>query len=155
MNKKIIIVLVSILIIIGLLVAILYHFITKDAKDINSTNNTNVTISSDEKYIATIYYNYELGMDASRGYNIFIYKDKNGYKYEIKYGNTTVAGPTVMETKGYGKIFTSNDIENLNKSFENKKEKDEIFSIKYQIMSQENVFKYCGLAELNNYLFKW
>ena len=66
--------------------------------------------------IATIYYDYEMSIDASRGYNIFIYNDNNGYKYEIKYGEITVDGPTITKTKGYGKLFTSKDLEYLNKS---------------------------------------
>ena len=116
--------------------------------------NKNVTISSDETYIASIYYDYEMGIDASRGYNVFIYKDSNDYKYEIKYGTITIDGPTEMKTKGYGRLSSLKDIEDLNNSFEKEKGKYEEFSIKYRILNEENSFKYCDLDEFKDFLFE-
>ena len=116
--------------------------------------NKNVTIRSDEEYIATIYYDYEMGIDASRGYDVLIYRDSNGYKYEIKYGEITIAGPTETKTIGYGILHSQKDIENLNNSFEKKKGKYETFSIKYRIINEQNSFEYCDLNELNDLLFK-
>ncbi len=151
MKKKLTIILVSI-IIIGVLGILFYQFYANGNIILDSDNN--IVISPDEKCIATIYYDYELGIDASRGYDLFIYQDNNGYKYEIKYGEVTIAGPSVMETKGYGKLLTSNDLEKLNKAYKMKKTKYETFSIRYRIMNQDNTFEFCELDKFNEFLFQ-
>ena len=116
--------------------------------------NKDVTINSDETYIASILYDYEMEIDAGREYYVFIYKDSNDYKYEIKYGEITIAGQTEMITKGYGRLTSIKDIEDMNNSFEKEKRKDEEFFIKYCILNEENSYKYCDLDEFKDFLFE-
>ena len=153
MKKKLIIGFIVVLIVVVIGIALYYFFTKNEAVAENRIENKKVTISSDEKYIANIYYNYVLGYDANRGYDIFIYKDDTGYKYEIKSGKVTIAGPSELKTEGYGRLYTKNDIEKLNEKYENKKRSTETFSIEYRIMKSENNFEYCELDEFIDFLF--
>ena len=152
MKKKLIIILALILIVV--VGGCVYYFISKNEdKTENRIENKRVTISSDEKCIAYIYYDYVLGFDASRGYNICIYKDNTGYKYEIKSGKITIEGPSKLKTEGYGRLYTKEDIEKLNEKYEKKKRDPESFSIRYQIVHTETAIEYCELDELTDFLF--
>ena len=153
MKKKMIFCFVLVFI-VGVLGFVLYNFNTQNEdKTENKIEYKKVTISSDEECIAHIYYDYMLGKDASRGYDIFIYKDDVGYKYEIKSGKVTIAGPSELKTEGYGRLYTKDDIEKLNEKYENKKRNMETFSIKYRIMHSVNDFEYCELDEFIEFLF--